>query len=171
MWQRPLAGRLVGAGHASGTPLGVGLVAFIDNADQSWNLTITDLSERGADLIKSGKRVRVLIATSSVDGVELTHACAVFPWIMDHPPMIGEFRSDRVNFIEGARRRQMEAADKAKKVGEAIKSTVAGEPVIKNGEVDSKLPPSGPTETIVTSFSPGSPCANLALFKKIKFAE
>src|SRR5690606_18433909 len=64
-WQNPPAGRLVGFARVPDPTDTIPGVIFKDIKDRDWQLMTTDLSEHDVELLRSGRKVRVLIATSS----------------------------------------------------------------------------------------------------------
>lgn len=111
LWEAPAFGRLVGRA----TPLDeVGVVngfLFTDIEDRSWPIVGTELGERESELLRSGRKVKLLFATSSKAGVEMFVACGVFPWMLDEVPLIAELREDRAEFVHRVEERRHRFAE------------------------------------------------------------
>ncbi|OGG86185.1 hypothetical protein A2392_01855 [Candidatus Kaiserbacteria bacterium RIFOXYB1_FULL_46_14] len=150
MWQKPLAGRLVGQ-VVEEINEKEDFLDFIDADGESWHLNTEELREHDIKLLKSGEKVRILAATSSELSEDALYVCAVFPWILDHAPGLREWREDRAEFIENVkmpRERFREARLER-----------------EDDEQDRALPPIAiATENSKTS----SVCYNLSVFKKAR---
>lgn len=110
LWQRPMAGRLVGRARVGGVPAPTDTIIFMDSSDKEWQLNTKTLREREGALLLSGNKVRILMATSSLEDKDILYVCAVFPWLLDHAPMVKEWKGDRAAFVEEVRlhRQRME---------------------------------------------------------------
>src|SRR3989344_4015426 len=92
IWQKPMAGRLVG--KVVQQPEEVDYAAFVDAEGEYWRLNTEELREHDVDLLQSGRKVRILAATSSEFAEGSLYVCAVFPWILEHAPGLKEWRAD-----------------------------------------------------------------------------
>ncbi len=165
-WQNPPAGRLVGHGHP---PAPAGVISgslFTDVRDREWQIMTTDLSERETDLLRSGRKVRVLVATSSSQADEALVACGVFPWLLDEAPIIAKLRDDRRIFIENIKQRRERVVGTIKDIkdtepGEDGKTEKASLVLASIAEL-----PGTPSAAITLNTASGqpSPCGKLPMF-------
>lgn len=164
MWQAPIAGRLIGAvegGHVTDTIPGV---LFTDVDHHEWQLTINELGEREVKLLRSGKKVRLIIATSSESAPEAIVVCGVFPWLLDEAPMIAKLRDDRRRFVDNiAERRQRPPVTL-----EEVKGQFQG-PGDRGPDPANILDPSGTSSSAISSATASgqpSACARLAVYRR-----
>jgi hypothetical protein len=106
LWQAPKYGRLVG--HAA-PPDAVGAIngfVFYDIDERPWPMADSELGERESELLRSGRKVKLLFATSTVGGEEAFYACGVFPWMLDEVPAIAKYKESRAEFINRVEERR-----------------------------------------------------------------
>lgn len=123
IWQAPKHGRLVGHAELPDEAGAIKGLLFTDIEDESWQLIPEGLSPREAEMLRSGRKVKIIIATSSETGVEVFVACGVFPWMMDEVPVIAKWREDRHKFLERVEERRERVRDivkEAKNGGEQM---------------------------------------------------
>lgn len=155
MWQNPKSGRLLGVAvlpAEEGKP-----IAFIDSNKEEWSLHYRELRPRDSELLLSGERVRVLVATSTNGQIRGSLvACAVFPWMLDTPPPFNRLKEDRRQFMEEMQEKRKEFRE----VMEEIKE------VVTEDKRESIKQPASTTNTgnLAANFT-NSPCANHPLFK------
>ncbi len=163
VWQNPPAGRLVGFGRPPGAADQIPGIIFTDVKDREWQLMTTDLSERESDLIRSGRKVRVLVATSSTQSEEVMVVCGVFPWLLDEAPMIAKLRDDRRLFAENLKIRREHVAGVIREVSREVSGEGEGGP--RRPDV---LDPSGTSSSAIaldTVSGQPSSCSKLPLFR------
>lgn len=147
VWQNPKAGRLLGR-IESPTEAAFTKVSFVDVNNQKWNIIVTDLRSRDAELLLSGDRVRVLTATTSEEVEADLMACAVFPWLLNEAPIVAKWKEDRMLFQERLAERR-----------EKIKA------LLENREVEKpEIQATSSPETVVAEAA-SSPCSNHPVFK------
>lgn len=146
LWQAPVAGRLVGRAMIKEVTSPVNTVAFVDAREHEWKINTGALREREGELLLSGNKVRILMATSSRDGDDVLYACAVFPWLLDHAPPIKEWRQERGDFIENIKFSRERAKVSKNNIPPEIRDLPA-------------------SSTMVIAVGPNSPCDNLPVFK------
>jgi hypothetical protein len=161
-WQNPLAGRLIGAGRAPDPAGIVSGVIFTDINDKEWQLLTNDLNEHDDTLIRSGQKVRVLMATSSEQHEEILVVCGVFPWMWDEVPAVAKWREDRRAFVDNIQHHRGQ-------VGEVVRQVERE--IAKEGseEIDREriLEPTGTSSSAIalnTASGQPSPCAQLPVF-------
>jgi len=149
IWQKPLAGRLIG--QAIEPIEAVDSVVFMDANGVYWHLNTTELREPDIKLLQSGRRVRILAATSSEFAEDLLYVCAVFPWLLDHAPGIKEWRNDRAEFIENVKSSR-DIVRVLRPDSESVETEDAPPPVV--------ISKTNPTDS--------SHCYNLSVFKRVR---
>lgn len=151
IWQKPALGRLVGRLNEVGDSETAQKAVFVDIDDHHWDLELSQIRERDRALLESGRKVRLLTATSSRDQRESLFVCAVFPWLLDHAPFLEEFKEERKAFGEGLR----EGYERTRKAVPGVgQRPPAGEERVKEFVSD---------ETMVVDGD--SPCAKLPIFQ------
>ncbi len=159
MWQNPLAGRMLGAVKR----LEYGdqeQVRFIDVKNEEWNITITELRPKDSELLLSGRKVRMLVATTTEDVRDGMVACAVFPWILDDAPGVTKWREERNNFVEEVEERRAKLLD----LLEDIKEVVEDDDVV----LSSRPNLSTTTPETVIEVAKKSLCANHPIFRGVR---
>lgn len=160
MWQNPLAGRLLGAvkrldeGDSK-------RVRFTDVKNEDWDITITELRERDSELLLSGHKVRMLVATTTEDVHDGLVACAVFPWILDDAPGMTRWRAERKNFVEDVEERRAKLLELVEDIKEVVED-----------DEEVRLPRqklSTTTPEAVIEVAKQSPCANHPVFRGARF--
>lgn len=148
-WQAPLAGRFVGK-IIEGEEAEEGMVAFVDAENNTWLIDLEELRQRDLSLLQTGKKVRLLAATSSDSDSndDVLYACAVFPWLLDHAPPFREFQENRRMFIENIR-------EEKEKIGVIVKEQIDR---LEPGEEDEERP---------LPMRVSGVCANLPIFQKM----
>lgn len=156
MWQNPLAGRMLGAAKAMAEE-DLKQVRFVDVKNEEWDITITELRPKDSELLLSGHKVRMLVATTTEDVRNGMVACAVFPWILDAAPGVERWRAERKNFVE-------DVAERRKKLEELVEEIK--EVVVEGAEVQPPRPNlSTTTPEAVIEEAKRSPCAEHPIFK------
>ncbi|PIR86013.1 hypothetical protein COU14_01205 [Candidatus Kaiserbacteria bacterium CG10_big_fil_rev_8_21_14_0_10_44_10] len=157
MWQNPLEGRLLGVLKAPSDD-DLKQVLFTDVNNEDWDVTITELRTRDAELLLSGHKVRMLVATTTEELRDGMIACAVFPWILDAAPGVERWRAERKNFIEDVEERRAKLQELVKDIKEVVKDD------------DSVSPPrpnfSTTTAEDVVRVAEQSPCSNHPVFRR-----
>ena len=123
LWQAPKFGRLVG--HAA-PPDAAGAISgfvFYDIDERPWSMMDSELGERESELLHSGRKVKLLFATSTVAGEEALFACGVFPWMLDEVPVFVKFKENRENFVERMEERRRQFAILVEKTENVKKSS------------------------------------------------
>lgn len=157
-WQDPADGRLVGTARVPDESGAIQGVIFTDIRAHEWQLSTPDLRERDNRLLRSGERVRVLMATSSDTGGDIFVVCGVFPWMADTAPAISRLRADRTFFIESVRERQERIRGVIKQVEQGIKGE---RPAVPSPDLAMA---SGTALSFDTDSGQPSPCGKLPLF-------
>jgi hypothetical protein len=163
-WQNPLAGRLIGTGRAPDSAGVVSGVIFMDIKDKEWQLLTNDLSEHDDTLLRSGRKVRVLMATTSKQHEEVLVVCGVFPWMWDEVPAVAKWRENRRAFVENIKHHREQVSEVVREVEREI--TKEGNEEIDRARV---LEPTGTSSSAIalnTASGQPSPCAHLPLFMK-----
>ena len=160
MWQNPLAGRMLGAAKALDDG-DLERVRFTDVKNEEWDITITELRPKDSELLLSGRKVRMLVATTTEELREGMVACAVFPWILDDAPGVTRWRAERKNFVEDVEERR----EKLLELVEDIKE------VVEDGVSVPSSPPNLSTTTpeTVIEIAKQSPCAKHPVFRGVRF--
>jgi len=157
VWQNPLEGRLLGVIKAPKED-GLKQISFTDVNNEDWDITITDLRTRDTELLLSGHKVRMLVATTTEELRDGMVACAVFPWILDTSPSVERWRAERKNFIEDVEERRAKLQELVKEIKEVLKDD------------DSVSPPrpnfSTTTAEDVVRVAEQSPCSNHPVFRR-----
>lgn len=133
LWQAPKQGRLVGHAELPDETGAIKGLLFTDIEDESWQLIPEGLSKREAEMLRSGRKVKIIVATTSETRAEVFIACGVFPWMMDEVPVIAKWREDRHKFLERVEERR-------ERVREIMKEAQGDEQVVKVS--DEKMPTS-----------------------------
>ena len=152
LWQAPKLGRLVGHAELPDEAGAIKGLLFTDIEDESWQLIPEGLSEREAEMLRSGRKVKIIVATSSETGAEVRIACGVFPWMMDEPPVVAKWREDRHKFLERVEERREKVA--------AIIDEAQGRVII----IDEKMPTSS-TLALEEVLVDSEHCGLLPLFR------
>lgn len=152
MWQNPKAGRLIGRAKPPDAAGVIDGFVFTDINDASWQIIPEGISERERELLMAGRKVRIMVATSTDTGGEVFVVCGVFPWMLDEVPVVAKWREDRDRFVE----RVEERREKFKVIVEEL----------KGGEVE-KLPEQSTSSVALLEDVPvdTGPCAKLVLFR------
>lgn len=100
LWQAPKQGRLVGRAELPDEAGVIKGLLFTDIDNESWQLIPEDLNERESEMLRSGRKVKIIIATTSQTGAEVYIACGVFPWMMDEVPVIANWKENRDRFVK-----------------------------------------------------------------------
>lgn len=128
LWQAPKQGRLVGRAELPDKAGAIKGLLFTDIENESWQLVPEGLSERESDMLRSGRKVKIIIATSSETGAEVYIACGVFPWMMDEVPVIAKWKEDRQKFLERVEERREKVREIiGEKTGELDAEDMMGE--------------------------------------------
>lgn len=154
LWQAPPYGRLVGQAEPVDKSGSIKGLLFTDIDDRAWPVVDSELGEREFELLHSGRKVKLLFATSSVSGEEVFFACGVFPWMLDEVPVIAKFKESRAEFTDRIEERRQRFANLIEKT--------------KEGERSADPLPSMPTSSIVAVQEvpvDNGPCGVLPLFR------
>lgn len=155
MWQNPLAGRMLG--HALVLDEDdLESVRFIDVKNEEWDITITELRPKDSELLLSGHKVRMLVATTTKEFREGMVACAVFPWILDDAPGVRRWQAERENFIEDVEERRKKLQELVKDIKEVVEDGVVTPPPRPNLSTT--------TPEAVIEVAAQSPCAKHPVF-------
>ncbi len=106
LWQAPKQGRLVGRAELPDEAGVIKGLIFTDIEDESWQLIPEGLNEREAEMLRSGRKVKIIVATSSETGENARITCGVFPWMMDEVPVIAKFKENRDRFVKRVEERR-----------------------------------------------------------------
>lgn len=155
-WQNPMAGRLLGQVEPSGM-VSKQVVVFTDIKQEKWPMLTEELRELDTELLLSGKKVRVLVATTSMNIEDGFVACAVFPWELDDAPALVRLRDNRQQFLSDIRERR----ELVKEIVAEVKEAVEGEEVL----VPARPATSTPSEEVVEKAGQ-SPCSNHSIFRR-----
>lgn len=157
MWQNPLAGRLLGAVKVLDED-DLERVRFIDVKNEEWDVTITELRPKDSELLLSGHKVRMLVATTTEEIRDGVVACAVFPWILDTAPGVERWRAERKNFVEDVEERKAKLLELVEDIKE----------VVEEGDIPEVRRPNLATTSLedVVKTASESPCAEHPIFKK-----
>jgi hypothetical protein len=153
LWQAPEFGRLVGQAVLPDEVGAIKGFLFTDIDDRSWPIIGSELGQRESELLRSGRKVKLLFATSSQTGEEMFVACGVFPWTLDEVPMIAELREERSEFVHRVEERRH-------RFNEIIEET-------KNERVEQR-PENLPTSSVLAIKAvpvDNGPCGLLPLFR------
>lgn len=164
MWQAPIAGRLIGAVEAGQVTDTIPGALFTDVDHHEWQLAINELGEREVKLLRSGKKVRLIIATSSESAPEAVVVCGVFPWLLDEAPMIAKLRDDRRQFVDNIAKRHQRPPVTLEEVKGQFKDAADRGPDPAN-----ILDPSGTSSSAISSATASgqpSACARLAVYRR-----
>lgn len=94
-WQRPQLGLLLG--QAVDINSAGGTAVFVDIQNNTWELSLDELSKFDVEVLTSGDMVRILgIMSTSSDAV--FHGCGVFPWMYKPAIRLGDMRKEREAF-------------------------------------------------------------------------
>lgn len=163
VWQRPEFGRLVGQATVVDETGVIPGVVFKDAERREWHVLTSALGERDRTLLMSGKKVRLLMASSSEsikDNLKDTVvACEVFPWNLDEIPVMAKFREDRERFVADLKERRLELRQV---IGE-VKEEVSGD------ERSPRPDFTGSSSAAIAFETPSgapTPCSKLPLFTR-----
>lgn len=168
MWQAPSAGRLVGVARVPDQTSSIPGMLFKDVKRQDWQLVVSDLGKKDINLLLSGMKVRILVATSSANQENVRVVCGVFPWLLDEAPAIAKLREDRRTFRQNIQDRK----DKVIATLEKVEQEITNEPESKPNPERVREPVGTSSTALSLSTASGnlSPCAKLPLYQPQRVA-
>ena len=157
MWQNPLEGRMFGAAKVLDED-DLEHVRFIDVKNEEWDVTISELRAKDAELLLSGHKVRMLVATTTEELRDGMIACAVFPWILDTAPGMERWRAERKNFIEDVEERRAKLQELVKNIKAVVEDDDSDALPLRNFSTT--------TAEEVVRVAKQSPCSNHPVFRR-----
>lgn len=160
IWQNPEAGRLIGRATTTQQEISIPGVVFVDIEDKQWQVLADDLRVREKELLNSGQKVRILVATSSDQLKDVFVVCGVFPWMLDDVPVVAKWREDRREFVDNVKERRAKIIGIVKELKQNEADTE--EPMLlPNGEMVA----TGSAIALNTVSGDPTPCSHLSLFR------